>query len=66
MSRRAYHRKTAYIPQDQRQLDMRVEHRDPVNMEQLADVILMHAICFGQSDPVGPELSCQVKQYPIS
>jgi len=66
MSRRAYHRKTGYIPQDERRLDLRVEHRSPVDMSQLADVILIHAICLGQSDTAEPVLSGRFKRYPFN
>lgn len=42
--KRAYHRRTSYIPQDERNLTLEPILNDPVDMSDLVDAILMHAI----------------------
>jgi hypothetical protein len=47
--KRAYRRRTGYVPQDERNLVLEPILNDPVDMSDLVDALLVHAITKGLS-----------------
>jgi hypothetical protein len=65
--RRAYRRRTGYVPQDERNLVLEPILNDPVNMSDLVDALLIQAISKGLSSEVGAAEHLAIgRRFPTS
>jgi hypothetical protein len=68
MSRkRVYHRRTGYVPQDERNLVLEPILNDPMNMGDLVDALLVHAITKSLSTETSPGEQLAIgRRFPAS